>query len=125
MIDFQIALIVSSDQEIRERFSRLINQIGATCVIEKDRDKALHRMLEVEVRLAILDMEGDDRENLDFLSAVKKLRPRLPIMAITDNSTEELRNQLFNQGVYCCFVKPLAKKDTKEIISKVGEELKT
>ena len=123
MIDFQIALIVSSDQEIRERFSRLINKIGATCVIERDRDKALNRLLEIDVRLAILDMDGDDREDLEFLSAVKKLRPKVPIMAIIDDSTEGLRDQLFDQGVYCCFVKPLAKKDTKEIISKVGEEL--
>ncbi len=124
MVDFQIALIVSSDQEIRERFSRLINIMGATCIIEKDRDKALKRLLEVDIRLAIVDMEGDDRKDLEFLNEMKKLRPRVPIMAITDDSAEAMRNQLFNQGVYCCFVKPLAKEDTKEIISKVGEELK-
>lgn len=125
MIDFQIALIVSSDEEIRERFSRLINQIGATCIIEKDKEKALNRLLEVDVRLAIVDMDDDDRENLDFLSVMKKLRPKVPIIAITDDSTEKLRNQLFNQGVYCCFIKPLAKKDTEEMIGKVGEELST
>ena len=122
MISLKIALIASEDKEIRERFSRLLEQIGVSCIIESHGTKALVRILQVDLKLVIVDMVSISGNGFNFLKVIKSLRPRLPIIAITGDSSEEIRECLLDAGAMYCLVKPVEEKTLKSIVSTLAEE---
>ena len=120
MKKLKIALIVSTNDDIRKRFSGLLERIEVSYILESDRTSAVARIMEVPVKLLIADMLFEKENGFDFLSIVKKVRPRLPIIAITDDPSEEGINRLLDKGVMTCLVQPM---DEKEIIEMVGTVL--
>lgn len=113
----KIALIVSSDEDIRERFAKLLNQVGASYILERDRTKALMRVLTIDLRIIIVDMNFEMNNGLNFIQIIKKVRPRLPIIAITENSSKENYNNLLDAGAMYCLIKPVMGKELINVIS--------
>ena len=121
MKKLKIALIVSTNDDIRKRFSGLLDKIDVSYILESDRTSAVARIMEVPVKLLIADMLFEKENGFDFLSIVKKVRPRLPIIAITDDPSEEGINRLLDKGVMTCLVQPIKEKEVIEMVGTMME----
>jgi DNA-binding response OmpR family regulator len=117
MKDLQIALILSSDPDIRERISNLLMKIDISLILESDRHKALERILHVDLKLVFVDIEPEDTEAVDFIRLIKKVRPRVSVIALTYESAEEEQEKYLKAGAMYCFVKPV---EEETILAKTG-----
>ena len=121
MKKLKIALIVSPNDDIRKRFSELFDKIEVSYILESDRTHAIARIMEVPIKLLIADMLVDKENGFDFLSIVKRVRPRLPIIAITDDPSEEGISRLLGKGVMTCLVQPIEEKEVIEMVGTMME----
>ena len=116
MQELKIALIISSDQDIRERISSLLMKIDVSLILERKKRQAIERILHLDLKLVFVDIENEDAETIDLIQLIKKLRPRLAIIAIIDEGLKELQKQLFDIGVMSCFIKPLVREEEMKSI---------
>ena len=113
------ALIISADEDIRKRFSNMLNTIHASYLLESESSKALAIIRKMNLQVVILDLTSVSPEEIDFLHVVKKLRPGLPIIAITDDPSEEGRRTIIEKGAMCCIVKPCNVLETLDHINEI------
>ena len=118
MEKIDITLIVSSDEDIRSRFANLLNQAGAAYVFESKQAVALLRILEIDFRLTIVDLDSIEDHNIDFIKVVRILRPRLPVIVIVDDSFKHAYDEYLEAGASYCLVK----SDDKEQIEVLKKE---
>lgn len=112
----KVALIVSCDYLIIQRFLNLLKNAGFTCLIESYRIAALFRILEMDVEVVLVDVEDGNIDVKDFLRIIKKLRPRLRIIAITDDASIEMRDRLLEEGVMFRIVKSIPEEQIASLI---------
>ena len=117
MKDLKIALIVSSNPDIRERISNILMKIDISLILERKKRKALDRILHVDIKLVFVDIEPKDKESLDFIRLIKKMRPRVSIIALTNETDEKDQKKYLDAGALYCFVKPV---EEETIIAKTG-----
>ena len=116
MKELKIALIISSNQDIRERISNLLMKIDVSLILERKMRLAIERILHLDLKLIFVDIEHEDTEAIDLIQLIKKLRPRLAIIAIIDEGLKELQKSLFDIGVMSCFIKPLTREEEMKSI---------
>jgi CheY-like chemotaxis protein len=112
----RIALIVASEDRIRKLFSRLLRKIKVSFMIESDQTTALLRLLEMHFRVLIVDMSSPQVNGRDFIYLVKKIRPRLPIIAVTESDKPSVYESLLDAGAMYCIVKDRVEKDMSRLI---------
>ena len=117
MKDLKIALIVSSNPDIRERISNILMKIDISLILERKKRKALERILHVDIKLVFVDIEPKDKESLDFIRLIKKMRPRVSIIALTNETDEKDQKKYLDAGALYCFVKPV---EEETILAKTG-----
>lgn len=122
MKDLKIALIVSSNPDIRERISNLLMKIGISLILEKNKNQALERILHVDIKLVFVDIESDDQEGIDFIKLIKKVRPRVSIIALTPDAPKEDQKKYLDAGAMYCFIKSTETEDISEQVGKLVSE---
>ncbi len=119
MDDLKIAFIVSSDAAVRERLARLLEKIGVAYILERERARVIARILELNVKLIIVDMETEAVNGIDFLRLIKKLRPRVPLIVVTTDLSEEMHNCLLDAGAMYCLVKPVKEGEVTSVVGQL------
>ena len=117
MKDLKIALIISSNTDIRERISNLLMKIDISLILEREKRKALERILHVDIKLVFVDIEPEDKEAVDFIRLIKKMRPRVSVMALTRDASKVEQQKYLDAGAMYCFIKSI---EAEEISKEVG-----
>jgi len=60
--------------------------------------------------------ESSDEEYLKLIQLIKKIRPRIPIVCITDNFHKEYLQKIYNEGVFYLYTAPLYKDILIEVV---------
>ena len=105
--ELNIVLIMSADDDIRKRFSRLLDRIGAAYLFEKERTRVIVRILEMDLRLIVVDLPSENGDSIDFVRLIKKLRPRLPVMVILSDPLITEADRFLEAGARYCVIKPV------------------
>lgn len=112
-------IIATEDSEVINQLSNIILEEDYSIIIEKSQTKSTLKALEHQVDLLILDLAQPDPSKMDLLNIIRKTRPRLPIIVLSeDNSIETLR-ELAAAGVFYCALKPIIKDEITEVIQAV------
>ena len=76
-------------------------------------------ILEVEKKdYQTLFIDGSpDEEYLKLVQILKKIRPRIPIVFISDNDHKENLQKIYNEGVFYLYTAPLNKDILTEVIN--------
>lgn len=110
-------VIATEDTTALHQLNQLLLQKDYSIIIEKSQTQSILKILEHQIDLLILDVGMPDSSKLDFVKIIRKTRPRLPIIVLSeDNSVETLR-VLAEAGVLFCALKPIQ-------IDKIAEVLK-
>ena len=112
----KIVLIVSSDDDVQIRFSKLLDRNGISFVLEQEPTKALVRLLDMDVKLIIVDIDAHMINPIDFLHVVCKLRPKGPIMAITDEPSKDMCKMLTDEGVKYILAKQFTTQELSQVV---------
>jgi len=77
----------------------------------------LIEILDNDVDLLILDLELAGVMGVEILPVIRRLRPRLPVILITDDFTHRIRKIAAELGITYQAYKPMSKNETEAIIS--------
>lgn len=119
MEKIQVALIISKDEETRQKFADLFSKAGIPHVLESSHTKALLRILDMSIKLGIIGIEEDDKKNIDFLKVIRIIRPRLSLVAVIDETMIESHSKLIDAGADYCFVKTSRESEIQKIVKEI------
>jgi len=100
----------------RSLSQRLARDDYEICLVQKDA-AVLTEILDGQVDLLMLDLELAGVLGLDLLPVIRRIRPRLPVILITDDVTQRIRKVAAEQGITYQVFKPVSAPEADDIIS--------
>lgn len=119
LFKINVALVLSSDSEIRSKFSSLFQKIHINHIFESTITKTIIRILELDVKVVIIDIGENDYQGLFKL--IRKIRPRLPIIAICQELSDDQYQQLQDVNINYVLVKPIRIGKLIDYISNIDQ----
>ena len=90
----KVLLIATTDPEIRKSLTALFNQeIYEVNFVQRGADVVL-RILEKDMDILILDLDMYGNVGIEIIPVIRKLRPRLPIVLVSDDFTNRITQPL-------------------------------
>jgi DNA-binding response OmpR family regulator len=84
------SIIISQDSAIISQITELLLHYDYSVTIEKSIMKIILQLLEGNVHLLILDLDSPESTNFDSIDIIRKLRPKLPIIILSADSSFEM-----------------------------------
>lgn len=122
MKSLNIALVLSTEKEFRENISNLLNEMGISYIFESRELDALLRIISLPLKVVFLDVESDDDKSLDFIRLIKRLKPQLNLIALSNYFADDER--IIEAGADYCFLRPVLESGIKSISDKFNNVLK-
>lgn len=111
-------LYADDDETSRLSIARLLEQEGYECVAAADGVVGGHFLREQEFDCVISDLNMLGNANMEFLAAVPKLQPGVPLIIVTGYPSIESATAAFQLPVVAYLTKPL---DFDELLKQVHE----
>ncbi len=110
-------LVVDDDPENVRSYTEILIDMGYRVIARGDVDSAL-AMLQGDTAfdLAITDYRMPDKTGLDFILALRRLRPNLPVIMITAYGNIETYLHSISLGAFEYVNKPINKKEFERIV---------
>jgi DNA-binding NtrC family response regulator len=113
-------VVATSDRNLEETLrAQMANDYRVECV-RRGAD-AILQMLEKEIDLLLVDIDMNGQIGTEILPVIRRLRPRLPVILISDDFTYRIRKTAAEQGVTFQSIKPRSTGEAQEIISVVDK----
>lgn len=117
-------LIADDEAENREVLGEYFERNGYAVSLARDGYEAVHMALEPTVHLAIFDYNMPQMTGIEALRTLREKRCSKPILIVTSQPEEELKNKAMRFGAQGFLPKPLDLALLRQkVINLVGEEL--
>ena len=111
-------LVVDDDQENVRTYCEILIDIGYRVIARGDVDAALNLIRDdTTIDLVITDYRMPGKSGLDFIVALRQLRPSLPVIMITAYGNIETYLHSISLGAFEYVNKPIKKKEFERIVS--------
>ena len=98
-----------------------MQKAGISFIFEREQSSALLRLLELNVRVILLDITSKELNGVNLLNLVKKLRPRVPIIAVIERHDELFEQSLYDSGAMFCISKETSDENVQSLIFRLWE----
>jgi len=103
-------IVAATDTNVINALNTILIDRNYSILIENSNTSALLKVLDQNIELLIVDLDMSKNTGLDFIQIVRKTRPRLPIIVLSENPTIETIQEILNMGVYYWTFKPVLPK---------------
>ena len=103
------------DSQIYEHLRLRLESSGFEVVLARRGVKILLEILDNEIDLLILDLDLAGVMGMDILPVIRRIRPRLPIILITEDVNAKIRKVAAELGVTYQAFKPMTNAETNAI----------
>lgn len=110
------SIIASEDTNLINQMTDILLQHDFTITIEKSIMKIISKLLESNVNLLILDLDSPQSINFESIDIIRKLRPRLPIIVLSTDSSLETLKALAQKGIFYSTTKPIEAEEIQEVL---------
>lgn len=108
-------MFAASDEGVKKQVFQALNGIEAYSLTwVGDSGDLLLKILEADIDLTIIDMKLSGIAGSKVVEIIKRSRPRMPIIIISNGNSVETLARVLEQGVFYFIVKPI-----------IGEELRS
>ena len=104
--DKQLIIVATINKVIEEAIEKQLNSPNYDVHIIRRGTDVLLEILDQNVDLLVLDMELAGIMGMEILPIIRKMRPRLPVILITEDYTHQVRKMVAEQGVTFQAFKP-------------------
>ena len=115
-------LIVDDDAEMRENLSDILREAGYCTDEAVSGSEALEKVASEEYDIALLDMIMPNRDGIDILTEMRRVRPRMRVIMITAFATIENAVTAIKKGASDYISKPFKIIELITTIKRVIEE---
>ena len=110
-------VVATEDSIVQDLVNKILKQYDYAVIYERSTTASIVKILEQEIASIILDLEIPQNSNFDLLKIIKKVRPRLPIIALTDDYSLETVRKITEIGVFYCAAKPLQVGEIEKVLN--------
>jgi len=100
-------LIADDDKFIREQLTKVVTQFGYIARTVADSESVLKLVQEEDFDVLITDIYMENMSGQEMIPIVKKMKPLLPVIAMTGDETMDLEREVRSLGVFAYFLKPI------------------
>lgn len=112
-------IIASKDVDVIDIFYKASAVKDFRILVENEKLQTIWDTLDNMVVCLVLDLETFPIENLAFISIIKKIRPRLPVVVLSPLETLDFEDKLVEFGVFYRGSKPLCVQEVEQLIEGV------
>ena len=115
--EIKTILLVDDEPENRRSYQEILNDLGFKVIAEADGLSALSVVREgVTIDLVITDYRMPGMNGLDFITSLRRLLLKVPVIMITAFGDIETYLQSFSLGVFEYVNKPVTKEEFERIV---------
>ncbi len=115
-------LVIEKDLVAARQIKRMIKKWGHQAEIFADSKKALARIAENFFELVLLDMFLPDMSGYELIPKIKKLKPDLDIITMTNLNSRELELKARKYGIVFYLIKPFETKYLKSLVDHISRK---
>ena len=115
-------LVVDSDVSVRFSVAEMVEDWGYHVEISGTAQDTIRQVKESVFDLVLLDICLPDMPAKDLIIALKKVKPELGIVTMTDYSTDELEKKIRTLGIIFYMSKPVNEMALKEILDHIAKK---
>ena len=118
-------LVADDSREVREFIIQCVLEPHGFEVLEaSDGAEALHKVLEGDVDLVLLDFEMPKMTGLEVLDALRAQRSQVPVVLVTSHGSEAIAVKVFRKGVRDYIIKPFTADEMLTVIERALTEVR-
>ena len=112
-----VILIGSSDKNLQQNLAELLAEnFDAKVLCVRESSDFLLEILDKNVMLTIIDINLIGLPVAKTIQILKKCRPRIPVIVLSDDYTVATGSSIMEQGIFYYMYKPLEADRFKEIV---------
>jgi len=116
---FKSAVIASEDPAIIDQISGIIVKHNYSIILAKTALNSILKILEKQVDLLIVDLAFPQTTSLDLIKIIKRMRPRLPIIVLSEDFSLNTVRKFIESGVFYCAMKPVQIYEIEHVLDAV------
>ncbi len=109
-------VVATHDFAVRDVLDRFFTNRNYSVSFEQMGSKAILKLLEKPIDIFILDLDDDDNSTLDIIDVIRRTRPRLPIVVLSDSTSLDRVRRLSEAGVFYCAMKPVQIMEIEKVV---------
>ena len=118
-------LFASGDEYLKERVLEVLDKDRHHVVVADNCKDALEKLLDSDFDAIIFDHDLKELDSTDTMQLIKKIRPKLPLIVLSETISYESEVKIAKLGVHFRLNKPLDEEVTKalfESLERRGEK---
>ena len=118
-------LFASNDDSLKERVLGVLDEDRHHVVVADNCKDALEKLLDSDFDAIIFDHDLKELDSTDTMQLIKKIRPKLPLIVLSETISYESEVKIAKLGVHFRLNKPLDEEVTKalfESLERRGEK---
>lgn len=108
-------VIATNDPLLVNPISQILMKRDWCILITKSKMQSILNILDNDISFFILDFELSENSNIELISIIRAIRPRLPIVVLSDDSSIQTRKKLAQTGVFFHALKPVRVSEFEQI----------
>ncbi len=113
----RVIVVATSDRGMEDALRAKLREKNFEVYFVHRNNEAIIEVLDRELDLLILDIDMNGNVGIDVLAVIRRLRPRLPVILMSEDFTYRIRKTAAEQGVTYQSVKPRSALETNEVVS--------
>ncbi|MFQ5769949.1 MAG: response regulator [bacterium] len=117
-------LLATSDNYLKDKLLSVLSDKDFPVEVVNTCKEVFETLVDYNFDVVIFDPEIGKLEELDAVQLIKKIRPKTPIIVVSDETSYETGVKIAEMGVYFRMGKPINEKITKELMKNVEKKLR-
>ena len=109
-------VVATIDQNIEEVLSNSLGKKAFEVSFLRKASDVLLTILEEDLDLLIFDLELSGISGIDLIPIIRKSRPRLPLIVISNDFTYQVRKMVAQEGVTYQIFKPVNVRELSQVL---------
>lgn len=115
----QSAVIISEDSAIISQISGIISKHNYAIIPANSALNSILKILEKQIDLVIVDLYFPPNTSLELIKIIKRMRPRLPIIALSEDFSLRTVREFIELGIFYCAMKPIQIREIENVLDAV------
>lgn len=117
-------VVAAENPVLINQVSNILMQHDYSIIIEKSAIKSIRKILEQEIDILILDLDSRNNSNMDLINVIRRMRPRLPIIVLSEDDSIATVRELAQAGVFYCALKPIQISEIEKVLKALEKVIK-